>query len=335
MTLRKLALKALAYTAIAFGVAATLTGCAASQRVSDAEAKYPPVGAFVEVTGGRIHYVQQGSGPHVVLLHGAGGNLRDFTLDLMDRLTDSYTVTAFDRPGLGYSDQVPQVAKGAFATEGDSPQDQAAMLREAASAIGIENPVVAGHSFGGIVAMAWANHGLAGQDPVNASAVVSMAGVSMPWPGELDSYYTTNSSLLGGAIIAPLVPLLATQTRIDQAIAGIFAPDPVPEGYGAHIGSTLAIRPDPFRVNARQVNDSRPHVVEMAKLYPQLTLPIEVIHGTADTTVPINVHPIELRKIVPTVNLTPLDGIGHMPHHADPEAAVAAIHRAARRAGLR
>ena len=95
----------------------------------------------------------------------------------------------------------------------------------------------------------------------------------------------------------------------------------------------LAARPDTFRANARQVNTLRPHVVEMEKRYPQLTLPIEIIHGTADTTVPINVHPEQLIKIVPSANLTRLEGIGHQPHQVDEDAAITAIDRAAERAG--
>lgn len=335
MISRKLALKGLTYTALALGAAAALTGCVSSSRAAQAEATTPPAGDFVEVTGGRIHYVQKGKGPHVVLLHGAGGNLREFTFDLVDRLTDDYTVTVFDRPGLGYSDQVPQVPEGLFATEGASPQDQAAMLREAASQIGVENPVVVGHSFGGIVAFAWANHGLDDAAPVNASAVVSIAGVAMPWPGDLGTYYTFNSSVIGGSVVVPVLTTLASQEAIEGTVEGIFAPDPVPTGYLEHVGTRLGLRPDAFRANVRQVNSSRKHVVEMAKRYPELTIPIESLHGTADTTVPLSVHPVEMRKLVPSLNLTVLDGTGHMPHHADPEAAVDAIHRAADRAGLR
>lgn len=335
MKLSKLALKALTYVGLALGLAATLTGCVASERAKQIEAAFPPVGQFAEVTGGRVHYVQKGSGPHVVLLHGAGGNLRDFTFDLMDRLADDFTVTAFDRPGLGYTDRVAQVAKGPLATEGDSPADQARMLREAATQIGVETPVVVGHSFGGIVAMAWADLDLATQSPVKAAAVVSFGGVLMPWPDDLGGYYTLNGGIIGGTVTIPLIAAFAPRSTIDDTLTGIFAPDPVPEGYLAHFGAPLAVRQVTFRANVRQVNTLRPHVVDMVTRYPQLTLPIEIVHGTADTTVPDFVHPFEMMKIVDTARLTRLDGVGHMPHHADPQAAVDAIKRAASRAGLR
>ncbi len=330
-----MAVKALSYTAVALGIAAMATGLTANYRAAQAEAAYPPLGQFVAVTGGQVHYVQEGSGPHVILLHGAGGNLREFTFDLMGRLTDRYTVTAFDRPGLGYTDRVPGVAEGLTATEGDSPQDQAAMLREAALSIGITDPIVVGHSFGGIVAYAWAVAGLDEDSPVNAKAVVSLAGVTMPWPGGLDRYYTVNGSALGGVLTIPAISALVPQSVVSSSIEATFAPQSAPEGYGDYIGAGLTLRPNSMRANIRQVNTSRPQVVELAKRYPELSLPIEIVHGEEDKTVPIHVHAEEVAKIIPQVNTTRLPGVGHMPHHAEPDVVVDAIDRAAADAGLR
>ncbi len=324
----------LTFAAAFFGLGAMATGLTAQYRASQAEETYPPLGDFVDVNGGQVHYVQKGSGPHLVLLHGAGGNLREFTFDLMDRLTDRYTVTAFDRPGLGYTDRVPGVATGLTATEGDSPQDQARMLREAAAKLGIAAPIVAGHSFGGIVSYAWAVAGLDEDSPVNASAVVSLAGVTMPWPGELDRYYRVNGSPIGGLLTIPVISAMVPSSVIDSSIAGTFAPQSAPDGYGDYIGAGLTLRPDSMRANIRQVNTSRPQVVALSQRYPELRLPIEIVHGEEDRTVPIHVHAEEIEKIVPQVNTVRLPGVGHMPHHAAPQVVIDAIDRAAMRAGF-
>ena len=331
----RLARRGFLIAATALVAGAAFTHRRTVDRTRDAEAQFPPIGDFVSVDGVKVHYVQKGTGPHLVLLHGAGGNLREFTFDMMDTLAENYTVTAFDRPGFGYTDRLPNVEKGPFATEGESPMDQADLLRRAAGMIGVEDPVVVGHSFGGIVAMAWANAGLDAQSPVNASGIVSLAGVAMPWPGNLGLYYTMNGSALGGGLVVPLISAFATETQIEAAIDGIFAPQPPAPGYADYIGSELTIRPESFRANARQVNTLRPFVVDMAKRYPELQLPIEIVHGEADTTVPLSVHGRELAKIMQGVNITALPGVGHMPHHADREATLAAIDRAASRAGLR
>ena len=327
--------RAFTIAGLAIAAGTVLTGCASTARTNATRERIPPIGKFVTVDGAKVHYVQEGSGPDLVLLHGAGGNLREFTLQHVDLLKDRYRVTVFDRPGLGYTDRHPDIDASVLSSEGESPQQQAQMLRDAASQLGIKSPIVAGHSFGGIVAMAWAVMGLDEASEVNASGIVSMAGVLMPWPGGLGAYYTINSSALGATVTVPLISALATKAQINAAVDGVFAPQTPPAGYRAYAGSELAVRPDIFRANVRQVNGSRPHVVTLSARYPELTLPIEIVHGTADTTVPITVHADEIVKIVPSARITRLDGIGHMPHHADIDATIAAIDAAAMRAGLR
>ena len=233
--------KTLTVSAIAIAIGAAFTAAGTKQRASQAETNYPPLGSFVEVTGGKVHYVQEGRGPHLILLHGAGGNLREFTFDLMGRLTDRYTVTAFDRPGLGYTDRVPYVENGLTEVEGASPLDQANMLREAATELGITDPIVGGHSYGGIVALAWALLGLDEDAQVNAKSVVSLAGVAMPWPGELDPYYTVNGSAFGGVVTIPLLSALVPQSIVLRRIEGTFAPQTEPAGYSDYIGTDLTL----------------------------------------------------------------------------------------------
>jgi len=327
-------LKYLGLSALAVSGSAFIAGCSAAARDARIEKAYPPIGEFIAVAGGKVHYLSAGTGPELILLHGAGGNVRDYTFDLFDILKDRYTVTAFDRPGLGYTDRVPDIDTGPFSTEGDSPQAQAHMLREAAAKIGIENPIVAGHSYGGIVALAWAVEGLDADSPQNAAAIVSFAGVAMPWPDPLGAYYTVNGSALGGAISVPLLSALVPASTVDNVVAQTFAPNTAPVGYTAHLGGQLVMRPATFRANVRQVNTLYDEVVKLAPRYPELTIPIEILHGIEDITVPIDIHANEIAKIVPSVTVTALDGVGHQPHHVDVDAAIATIDRAADRAGL-
>jgi pimeloyl-ACP methyl ester carboxylesterase len=63
-------------------------------------------------------------------------------------------------------------------------------------------------------------------------------------------------------------------------------------------------------------------------------MPIEIVHGEADTIVPLQVHSIPLSRLAPNAQLVILPGLGHMPHHNAPEEVVAAVDRARRRAGL-
>ncbi|MBL3608575.1 alpha/beta fold hydrolase [Rhodovulum sulfidophilum] len=283
---------------------------------------YAPTGRLIEIDGRQVHAHQEGSGPDVILLHGAGGNTRDFTFDLLHRLSADFRVTAFDRPGLGHTDPLHP--------NGESPAEQAAVLEAASRGLGLGPAVLVGHSFGGAVALAWAlDH------PERAAAIVSLAGAAMPWPGGLGPYYELVSSDFGSMFMVPLISAFVPRFVAEQTIARIFEPDPVPQGYGDHIGIALSLRPETLRANTRQVNGLKPHIRAMADRYDDLKMPIEILHGTADRIVPIEVHSRPLAERLANVHLTELDGIGHMPHHADPEAAVAAIRRAAKRAGLR
>jgi pimeloyl-ACP methyl ester carboxylesterase len=128
---------------------------------------------------------------------------------------------------------------------------------------------------------------------------------------------------------------LTPQSRIEAGVEATFEPNPMPRGYDAHIGAYMPLRLPVFRSNARQVNQLRPHVVEMEKRYDTLNLPIEIVHGEADDTVPIAVHSGPLSDRLDSATLTIVDGAGHMPHHTHPDAVLAAVDRAAARAGLR
>lgn len=321
MKYRTLAASLFIAAALIGGGYALVSGRVAA-RSAAAEAAYPPTGRLLQVHGRALHADVSGTGPDVVLIHGASGNTRDFTFDLALRLAARYRVIAFDRPGLGWSDDAGDA--------GISPQGQAEILREAARQLGVERPVILGHSYGGAVAMAWAL-----QDRDGPAALVLLGGATLPWPGGLGGWYSLTSSRLGRATVVPLVSAFAPMSRTQNAIAAIFAPDPVPPGYADYIGAGLTLRPGSLGTNARQVNGLRPHIVEMAQTYAQLSLPVEILHGTADTIVPADVHAIPLSTRLPDAVLTLLPGIGHMPHHADPAAVVAAIDRAAARARLR
>ncbi len=310
-----------------------LAGCGAivdqriDERARKAAGAYPPEGRFLTIDGRRVHYVQVGSGPDVVLLHGASGNVRDFTLGFAGRLTDRYRVTIFDRPGLGYTDPDPAFT-GAFDARAEGPAAQAAFLHRAAEELGVTDEIVLGHSYGGAVAMAWAVE-------YRPAAAVIVSGATQPWRGGLGPLYTLTGTSLGGATVVPLISAFVPESLVRRAISAVFAPQDPPPGYAQEIGASLVLRAESFRTNAQQVKTLRQHLVDMAPRYPEIDFPVELVHGTADDVVPLEVHSGPLSRQVESARLTSLPGVGHMPHHVDPEAVVAAVDRAAARAGLK
>ena len=301
----------------------------ASRREAAIAVEIAPGGQFINVNGRKVHAFVAGSGPDLVLIHGASGNIRDMQFTLIPLLTDRYRVIAFDRPGMGFTDPDPACA-GVFTTCDESPAEQAILLQAAAAQLGADRPIVLGQSYGGAVALAWAL-----ERPDNIAAVVDISGVSEPWPGKLDWLYRVNGSLTGGAVLPPLITAFVPDSYLTAAANSVFAPQSAPAGYADFIEPRLAIRRSSLRANARQVNGLRPHIVAQSARYGDITLPVEIVHGDADTIVPLEIHSIPLSRQIAGANLVVLPGIGHMPHHVAADAVVAAIDRAATRAGLR
>ncbi len=301
----------------------------ASRREAAIAAEIAPGGQFIDVNGRKVHALVIGTGPDLVLIHGASGNIRDMQFTLIPLLTARYRVIAFDRPGMGFTDSDP-ACTGAFTTCNESPAEQAILLQAAAAQLGADRPIVLGQSYGGAVALAWAL-----ERPDNIAAVVDISGVSEPWPGKLDWLYRVNGSAIGGAIMAPLITAFVPESYLNAAANGVFAPQTASTGYADFVEPRLAIRRSSLRANARQVNGLRPHIVEQSAHYGDIAVPVEIVHGDADTIVPLEIHSIPLSRQIAGANLVVLPGIGHMPHHVATAAVVAAIDRAATRAGLR
>ncbi len=310
---------------VAFGIFVDRRG---DLREASIEAKYPPEGELVTVNGRAVHVVVKGSGPDLVLIHGAGGSSRDFPPEFIEPLAERYRLFIVDRPGFGWTERVSAEFEKAWSSTAETPREQAQHLAKAVVQLGAENPLVVGHSYGAAVAMGWALD-------ENPSGVVVLSGATMPWPGDVDWTYRVLGSKLGGALLAPLVPAFLPEGYVRDTLQNVFRPQPAPDDYYNRAGVIMAARLETVRANNRQVNTLRPQVVEMSADYPSITVPVEIIHGTADETVYLSVHGQPLADTLPNANLTVLDGIGHMPQHVATDDAIAAIDRATERAGLR
>ncbi|MEM9581433.1 MAG: alpha/beta hydrolase [Pseudomonadota bacterium] len=301
---------------------AVVTLWRASSREAQAEARFPPEGQIIKVDGRDVHVVVRGQGPDVVLIHGASGSTRDMTFQLAGALEDRYRVIIFDRPGFGYTPRLHHA--------GATLSEQAALLSAAAQQLGADTPIVMGQSYGGAVALAWAvNH------PDRLSALVPVSAASNPWTTPLDPLYRVTSSWWGGAIVVPLITAWVPKAYVQGVIASIFEPQAAPDGYAAHFGPEMTLRRMTMIANARQRANLLDEIKAQVDAYRDITVPTEIIHGTADTIVGIPIHSEPLSRQIPNAVFTRLDGIGHMPQHVSVTEVVAGIDRAAARAGLR
>ncbi|MCR9126415.1 MAG: alpha/beta hydrolase [Rhodobacteraceae bacterium] len=304
------------------GIGALGVHLRASHREAQAERAYPPEGRVLDIDGTAVHAVVMGSGPDLVLIHGASGNTRDMTFSLAPRLAETYRVIVLDRPGLGYTDRLNR--------DGTSLVAQARLLKRAAQHLGAERPIVMGQSYGGAVALAWAAH-----HPSDLAALVPVSAVSNTWTTPLDPFYRVTSSWWGKLLVVPAITAFVTEARIESAITSVFPPQSPPAGYADHVGAPLTLRRVSMRANADQRANLLAEITALHRLYGQISVPTEIVHGTADTTVGLSIHSAKLVDQIEGAVLTPLEGIGHMPHHVAEDDVVAAIDRAAARAGLR
>src|SRR6185436_5467145 len=97
----------------------------------------------VVVDGVALNYVSAGSGRPVVLIHGNPGSHQDYTLSVFEKLSQSYYVVAFDRPGHGYSERHDSMET--------TVEVQARIICDALRKLSIDKPVLVGHSWGGSV----------------------------------------------------------------------------------------------------------------------------------------------------------------------------------------
>ncbi len=295
------------------GAAAALAACGTPPMTAGGA---QPAGAFRVVDGVPIHFVRMGRGRPVVLLHGASGNLNDMTFRLAPRLADRFEVIALDRPGHGSSGLPPG--------GGVSINDQAALLRGAVADLGIERPIVVGHSYGGSVALAWAVDA-----PDSLSGLALLAAPSEVWEGGLGVTNGILASPLTGPPLAWALPHLVSRGFAERALTSVFAPQSPPPGYLAHLDLSLVLQPASLRENARQLTALKEELRPMIPAYPGLALPVELVHGEADLTVPLDIHSAVLARQIPHARLTRLPGIGHMVHQVATDEVVAAVQRLA------
>ena len=284
------------------------------------EKTYPPVGDFVAVEGIRLHYQKRGERREgvapVVLIHGASGNLRDMMNALGDGLAEETCVVAFDRPGHGWSGRGAGMA---------SPMKQAQLIRDGLRALGIERPVILGHSWGGAVAAAYA---LQFGDEI--AGVVPLSGALFPWPGGVAWYHDVIETPVIGTLFLKLLVTPAAQMLAPAGVMSTFKPNQAPSGYAEAIGLPMVFRASEFGANSEDVRHLKENLAVQSTRYGEITAPTIVVTGNADFTVSPKIHSYAFHGAVKGSELIKLKGVGHMPHYERQGAVVDAVLRLAR-----
>src|SRR3954469_2724975 len=304
-------------SAAALGVAALYT----AKMTRDAERKHPPIGRFLDVDGVRLHYIERGSGEALVLIHGNGTLIQDFTINgLVDRLSERYRVIVIERPGYGYSARPRRLW---------TPQAHATLFEDALRQLGVEQAIVLGHSWGTMVAVS-----LALQAPRLVRGLVLLSGYYFP-TARMDVALNTPLAVpgIGDALRHTISPPLA-RLMLPGGIRAMFAPAPVPERFDRLFPKDLMVRPIQLRASMEDAALMTPSVMELEQHYRELKLPVVILTGGDDQIADVDRQSKRLHKEIPQSELTVLPGLGHMVHHLAPDEVIKAIDRAAELAGV-
>lgn len=267
---------------------------------AQAEKAVPPLGRFIEVEGTRLHYLDEGQGQPIVLVHGLGGQMQHLTYSLRERLRQNYRVVFLDRPGAGWSDRKPG-ASARLTAQGD-------MVAAFIEKLGLGRPLVVGHSLGGAVALAAAlDH------PGQVGALALIAPLTHPQADPPEA-------LKHLAIVSPLKRRLIAWTLAvpagiiggKAAMAQVFSPDPLPGDFATCGGGMLGLRPKAFYATSSDLVAVRDDLDGMVARYPKLTMPVGILYGTADNIMKVEVQGRPMLAEVPGATLETVERGGHM-----------------------
>jgi pimeloyl-ACP methyl ester carboxylesterase len=295
---------------------AALAGCAVANTVAArlAERRNPPPGRFVELDGVLLHHVDRGEGPPVVLIPGNMATVEDFRISgLVDRLTARrHRVVVIDRPGQGHSTRPSDRPW--------TPQAQAGLIARAFVPLGLNCPIVLGHSFGALVALA-----LALDHPAAVRGLVLLSGYYYP-STRLDALAVLPLAIPGiGTLIAHTLAPPAGALLLPALVKTMFAPLAVPRRFRSGFPFGLSLRPAQLRAMAEDGAAMVPATEALHERYRDLRVPVAILAGDADRVATADEQSGKLHGEVAHSRYRLMPGVGHMIHHAAPDQVAAAV----------
>jgi pimeloyl-ACP methyl ester carboxylesterase len=270
--------------------------------------RHPAKGARFAHAGASLHYTKTGSGPMVVLVHGANGTLGDFPPELIADLARDHTVIALDRPGHGWS-EAPQGPLGL--------EQNAAAVLALVRELGVAPATLVGHSYGAAVAMRAA---------LDAPEVIREVVAVCPCTAvdQRNARYGSMplmSGPLGAALLRvfalPMVPF-GWALRADA-----WYPAPAPRGWSS--SRVFAYIPSQMHTAVRNFRELQRDVAWLEEHLPEMKVPLTVVAGAQDLVTPPARHVDWMRRALPEARIQIVPRAGHWLPRLRPEFVTAAV----------
>ena len=267
-------------------------------------------------SGRTLHLVQEGEGPDVVLLHGMLATGRDWLIGPFDGLVGlGCRVTTLDRPGHGRSRR-PRF-------EG-TPRDQAKQIHAGLAELGVDRPLLVGHSFGGLVSLAYAE-----LFPGAVAGLVLVAPVAFPEPRILEHTLLAPRAL---PLVGPAFSVGAEKSfdlpmlKLVQRL--MFSPQPVPGAWEKSYPYKDVLDPAALVFEGEDSASMLPMSPAGTINVARIKAPAHILTGTSDKIIEDERQAKRLARLMPNARLTEVEGVGHMLHHVRPELVLEAVREA-------
>jgi len=220
---------------------------------------------YVTVDGSRIRYVEAGTGPAVVFIHGLGASLYAWRHTVPAAAAAGFRAIAFDNRGFGFSDKP---------AHGYANADYTRLLLAFLDSLHVSQAVLVGHSMGGAIAAAAA---LAAPERVRGLVLADAAGFGTRWPLTLRMARW------------PLLGSVATSLRGRSSTAGILRSTyaDAAKVTEADIDQYYAPVPDPDYGRALRAIMRQFRFDDLVGRLGALAAPTLVVWGSADRWIPL------------------------------------------------
>lgn len=252
---------------------------------------------------------QAGSGPAVVLIHGLPGTAEDFEA-VTARLPGHHTI-AYDRPGFGFS-------SGGYR----SLAEQLATIRRLIDATGARHPVLVGHSYGGTLALAYAQ-----QRPQDVRGLVLVdAAAAGQRSDAFDRAQSRLIQFLSWPVVQPIADVTFSQllrtASAKQGDAQAFDPGDVHPDHEQRL-LALNMRHEDLDAYAGEQLAADDEIARLDRRLASIETPAIVLQGEGDKLVEPQFGR-RLAALLPNARLVMVSG-GHMAPYVHPAVVAAAV----------
>ena len=234
------------------------------------------------ISGLKINYQVSGSGPDLLLLHGWGAS-SSVMLPMQERFSALARVTNLDLPGFGQS-ETPQ--------HGWSVYDYADFVAEAIAVLGLTDPVILGHSFGGRLAIILGSRGVGSR-----LILVDAAGI-LPHRGA--GYYVRVYSYKAAKKVMNLPGL----NKYADRVLDLWRKSNPSSDYA----NAQGVMRESF---VKVVNEN------LQPLLTEIKMPALLIWGANDTATPLHDGQL-MERLIPDAGLVVFENCGHFSFLDDP-----------------